>query len=172
VPDQAAVLRGLARDDLFTVVHEQVMTDTCRWADVVLPATAFLEHREVRRGYGVMRLFDSPAVATPPGEAWSNHQLFAALSARLGLDRPGDPRTEDEVVEAIFADDRDGAARAARGRRRRDADPCRAAACSSTCSRPPPTARSTCARPRSTPPAPAGLYHYQPDPATAAFRWR
>ena len=56
VPDQAAVLRGLARDDLFTVVHEQVMTDSCRWADVVLPATTFLEHREVRRGYGAMQI--------------------------------------------------------------------------------------------------------------------
>ena len=50
VPDQRAVERGLARDDLFTVVHEQVMTDTCRFADVVLPATAFLEHRDLRRG--------------------------------------------------------------------------------------------------------------------------
>jgi anaerobic selenocysteine-containing dehydrogenase len=112
VPDQAAVLRGLARDDLFTVVHEQVMTDSCRWADVVLPATTFLEHREVRRGYGAMRLYDSPAVAPAPGLAWSNHQLFGALLTRLGLDRAGDPRSEDEVVAAIFADDRDGHLRA------------------------------------------------------------
>ncbi|MEZ4398616.1 MAG: molybdopterin-dependent oxidoreductase [Kofleriaceae bacterium] len=108
VPDQAAVLRGLARDDLFTVVHEQVMTDTCRWADLVLPATAFLEHREVRRGYGAMRLYDSPAVAEPPGQAWSNHRLFGALLTRMGLDRPGDPRSEDELVAAILAEDRSG----------------------------------------------------------------
>ncbi|HVV81608.1 MAG TPA: molybdopterin-dependent oxidoreductase [Kofleriaceae bacterium] len=102
-PDQAAVLRGLARDDLFTVVHEQVFTDTCRWADVVLPATAFLEHREIRRGYGAMRLYDRPAVAKAPGLAWSNHQLFGALIDRLGLARPGDPTTEDELAAAIFA---------------------------------------------------------------------
>ncbi len=103
VPDQNRVLRGLARDDLFTVVHEQVFTDTCRWADVVLPATAFLEHREIRRGYGAMRLYDAPAVATPPGEARSNNQLFGALLERLGLWRDGDPMTDDELAGAIFA---------------------------------------------------------------------
>lgn len=102
VPDQNQVLRGLAREDLFTVVHEQVFTDTCRWADVVLPATAFLEHREIRRGYGAMRLYDSPAVATPPGEARSNNQLFGALLEKLGLWRDGDPMTDDELARAIF----------------------------------------------------------------------
>jgi anaerobic selenocysteine-containing dehydrogenase len=102
VPDQNRVLRGLAREDLFTVVHEQVFTDTCRWADVVLPATAFLEHREIRRGYGAMRLYDSPAVATPPGEARSNNQLFGALLEKLGLWRDGDPMTDDELAKAIF----------------------------------------------------------------------
>lgn len=102
-PDQAALLRELAREDLFVVVHEQVMTDTAQLADLVLPATAFLEHREVRRGYGVMRLYDSPAVATAPGQARSNHQLFGALLERMGLGRSGDPTTEDELVAAIFA---------------------------------------------------------------------
>ena len=92
------MLAGLARDDLFTVVHEQVFTDTCRWADVVLPATAFLEHREIRRGYGAMRLYDVAAVATPPGEARSNNQLFGALIERMGLGREGDPVTEDEIA--------------------------------------------------------------------------
>ena len=103
VPDQRRVLAGLARDDLFTVVHEQVFTDSCRWADVVLPATAFLEHREIRRGYGSMRLYDARPVATPPGEARSNNQLFGALIERLGLWRDGDPTTEDEIAAAIFA---------------------------------------------------------------------
>jgi anaerobic selenocysteine-containing dehydrogenase len=102
VPDQNRVLRGLAREDLFTVVHEQVFTDTCRWADVVLPATAFLEHRDIRRGYGAMRLYDSAAVATPPGEARSNNQLFGALLEKLGLWRDGDPMTDDEIAKAIF----------------------------------------------------------------------
>jgi anaerobic selenocysteine-containing dehydrogenase len=110
VPDQNRVLRGLAREDLFTVVHEQVFTDTCRWADVVLPATAFLEHREIRRGYGAMRMYDVPAVATPPGEARSNNQLFGALIERLGLARDGDPTTDDEIARAIFAAGGDGGA--------------------------------------------------------------
>ncbi len=102
-PNQVAIREQLARDDLFVVVHEQVMTDTARLADVVLPATAFLEHRELRRGYGAMRLYDSPAVAAPPGEAWSNNQLFGELLRRMELTRPGDPTTDEELVAAIFA---------------------------------------------------------------------
>lgn len=102
-PDQRAVIEQLSRNDLFVVVHEQVMTDTCQLADVILPATAFLEHRDLRRGYGTMRLFDSPAVATAPGEARSNNQLFGALLARLSLTRPGDAMTDGELVAATFA---------------------------------------------------------------------
>jgi anaerobic selenocysteine-containing dehydrogenase len=102
-PDQRVVIDQLGRDDLFVVVHDQVMTDTARLADVVLPATAFLEHRDVRRGYGTIRLFDSPAVATPVGESRSNNQLFGALLERLGLVRPGDTMTDDELVAQIFA---------------------------------------------------------------------
>jgi anaerobic selenocysteine-containing dehydrogenase len=102
-PDQAQLVRQLAREDLFVVVHEQVWTDTAKLADVVLPATAFLEHRDLRRGYGVMRMFDSPAVATAPGEARSNNQVFGALLERLGLVRPGDATTDDELVAATFA---------------------------------------------------------------------
>ena len=109
-PDQRAVIEQLSRDDLFVVVHEQVMTDTARLADIVLPATAFLEHRELRRGYGTMRMFDSAAVATPVGESRSNNQLFGALLERLGLVRPGDAMTDDELVAATFAASEHGAA--------------------------------------------------------------
>ncbi|MGE0546562.1 MAG: molybdopterin-dependent oxidoreductase [Kofleriaceae bacterium] len=101
-PDQRSVIEQLSRDDLFVVVHEQVMTDTAELADVVFPATAFLEHRELRRGYGTMRMFDSPAVATPPGEARSNNQLFGALLDRLGLTRPGDASSDEAIVERVF----------------------------------------------------------------------
>ena len=101
-PDQRGVLEQLGREDLFVVVHDQVMTDTARLADVVLPATTFLEHRELRRGYGMMRMFDSPAVATPVGESRSNNQLFGELLQRFGLVRPGDAMTDDAIVEHIF----------------------------------------------------------------------
>jgi anaerobic selenocysteine-containing dehydrogenase len=102
-PDQAGVIEQLSREDVFVVVHEQVMTDTARLADVVLPATAFLEHRDVRRGYGTMRLFDSKAVARAPGEARSNNALFGALLERLGLVREGDAMTDDAIVARILA---------------------------------------------------------------------
>jgi anaerobic selenocysteine-containing dehydrogenase len=102
-PNQAALIEELRRDDLFVVVHEQVMTDTAMLADVVLPATAFLEHREIRRGYGTMRMYDSPAVAEPAGQSRSNNQLFGALLEQMALVRPGDARDEDAMVRAIYA---------------------------------------------------------------------
>ncbi len=111
-PDQRGVIEELSREDLFVIVHEQVMTDTAQLADVVLPATAFLEHRELRRGYGTMRLFDSPAVADAPGEARSNNQLFGELLRRLDLVRPGDPMTDDELVAVTLATTPHGATHA------------------------------------------------------------
>jgi len=111
-PNQEGVLRGMARDDLFTVVHEQVMTDTARWADVVLPATVFLEHRELRRGYGAMRMYDAHAAATPAGEARTNNEVFGALIDRLELGVAGEPRTDDELVAAMLAGERGAEIRA------------------------------------------------------------
>lgn len=108
-PDQKTVIEQLSRDDLFVVVHEQVWTDTTKLADVVLPATTFLEHRELRRGYGNMRMYDSPAVIPAVGEARSNNQLFGALLHRLGLVRPGDAMTDDELVAKTFASSEQGA---------------------------------------------------------------
>jgi anaerobic selenocysteine-containing dehydrogenase len=103
VPEQNKVREGLLREDLFTVVHEQVMTDTVPYADVLLPATTFLEHAEARRSYGAMiAQFTQPVVA-PAGEARSNHWLFGQLCQRLGLSQPGDPETEAELVQAIVA---------------------------------------------------------------------
>lgn len=169
VPDQAAVLRGLARDDLFTVVHEQVMTDSCRWADVVLPATTFLEHREIRRGYGAMRLYDAPAVAEPPGQAWSNHRLFAALLERMGLVEPGDPMTEDAVADAIFAG-KDGAALRAQLAERGVASPAAPAPLLFVDVFPATADGQIELVPAALDAeAPLGLYGYQPDPGTAEF---
>jgi len=86
MPDQNRVLRGLEREDLFTVVFDQVMTDTARYADIVLPATTFLEHYDVARGYGSFALHLVQPVIDAEGEARPNADVFADLAARLGLD--------------------------------------------------------------------------------------
>jgi anaerobic selenocysteine-containing dehydrogenase len=102
MPNQEKVRRGLAREDLFTIVFEQVWTDTARWADLVLPATHFLEHEELVRGYGSLVLQRASAVAAPAGEARSNVEVFAEIGRRLGLARPGDPETADELAAALL----------------------------------------------------------------------
>lgn len=112
-PDQRLLVDELARDDRFVVVHDQVMTDTARLADVVLPATTFLEHREIQRGYGTLRMYDARPVVAPVGEARSNNQLFSALIARMGLARPGDATTDDAIADAIYASTPRGAERRA-----------------------------------------------------------
>ena len=85
-PDQGAVLRGLEREDLFTVVHEQVMTDTAKYADILLPATTFLEHWDLRVSYGSYAVGGVRPVVAPCGEALSNHELFARLGRAMGFD--------------------------------------------------------------------------------------
>ncbi len=104
-PDSAMVVRGFARDDLFTVVLEHFQTDTADFADIVLPATTQLEHLDVHTSYGhthVMR--NDPAIA-PLGECRPNAQIFRDLAARMGFDDP------------CFADDDAALARSAFSRR-------------------------------------------------------
>ena len=84
VPDQNAVLRGLAREDLFTVVFEQVMTDTARYADILLPATTFLEQHDIRVGYGNYVVGGIRPAIDPMGEAKPNDQVFALLARAMG----------------------------------------------------------------------------------------
>ena len=98
MPDQARVLRGLTREDLFTVVFEQVATDTVAYADVVLPATTFLEHYDIARGYGPISLQLTRPVVDPVGEARSNNDVFAELGTRMGLFADGDRRGELELL--------------------------------------------------------------------------
>ena len=86
MPDQNRVLRGLARDDLFTVVFDQVMTDSARWADVVLPATTFLEHYDVTHSYGLGALQLVQPVIEAVGESRPNAEVFAELARCLGVD--------------------------------------------------------------------------------------
>ncbi|HSK01451.1 MAG TPA: molybdopterin-dependent oxidoreductase [Kofleriaceae bacterium] len=170
-PDQRGVIEQLSREDLFVVVHEQVMTDTARLADVVLPATAFLEHRDLRRGYGTMRMFDSPAACTPPGEARSNNALFGALLERLGLVREGDAMTDDELVARTFAASPQGGELAgqlaARGVAAPPGDP-RPIAFADVFPDTP-DGKIHLVPPALDRAAPGGLYAYRADPATAAF---
>ena len=168
-PDQRRVLRGLEREDLFTVVFDQVMTDTARYADVILPATTFLEGYDIARGYGAISLRLGKPVVEPAGEARSNADVFSALLRALELDQPGDPSGElEEMLDVL-------------GRL------------------PPPLGADLSERGAATPPfdghpvqfatawpgtvdgkidlhpelldaeAPLGLYGYQPDPATPEF---
>jgi len=88
MPDQNRVLRGLAREDLFTVVFDQVMTDSARYADLLLPATTFFEHYDIAKGYGAYHLHLVRPVIDAIGEARPNHEVFRELGARLGLNEP------------------------------------------------------------------------------------
>lgn len=100
-PDQAKVIRGLLREDLFTVVHEQFMTDSADYADVVLPATTQLEHIDIHGSYGHHDvMLNTPAIA-PVAEARSNNDVFRALAGRLGFEPELFPDEETLIREAL-----------------------------------------------------------------------
>ena len=98
-PDQNQVRRGFAREDLFTVVHEQVMTDTARMADLVLPATMFVEHDDVYQAGGQQHILLGPKLIEPPGECRSNHDVVSALAARLGVEHPGFAMSARDLID-------------------------------------------------------------------------
>ena len=102
-PNQRLVVRGLERDDLFTVVFDQVMTDTARYADVILPSTTFLENYDLARGYGAISLQLARPVIEPVGEARSNAEVFGELLERLDVQEPSDPKGELEEMLDILA---------------------------------------------------------------------
>jgi anaerobic selenocysteine-containing dehydrogenase len=87
MPDQNRVLRGLQRDDLFTVVFDQVFTDTARYADVLLPATTFLENYDIARAYGPISLQLVRPAIEPVGESRPNPEVFSDLAERLDIGR-------------------------------------------------------------------------------------
>jgi anaerobic selenocysteine-containing dehydrogenase len=110
-PDQARVLEGLRRDDLFTVVLEQFMTDTATHADVVLPSTTQLEHLDLVFSWGHHYLtWNEPAIE-PLGEAKPNTEAFRLIAARLGLDDPCFRETDAELLDAALAGFDEGALR-------------------------------------------------------------
>jgi anaerobic selenocysteine-containing dehydrogenase len=103
LPDQQRVLAGLARDDLFTVVFDQVLTDTAAYADVVLPATTFLEHYDFAKAYGSMSLQLGRPVIEPVAEARPNADVFLDLVGRFDLAVAGDPQDELEQMLGVIA---------------------------------------------------------------------
>ena len=97
-PDSNKVLAGLRRTDLFTVVHEQFFTDTTDYADLVLPATTFLEHKELMGAYGHTVAQLSEQAIEPMGEARSNVWLFAELGRRMGFPEAAFRESEDDLI--------------------------------------------------------------------------
>jgi anaerobic selenocysteine-containing dehydrogenase len=102
-PNHHAVVRGLSRNDLFTVVHEQFLTDTCDYADIVLPATTFFEHKDLQTSYGHYYLQISNQAIEPLGEARSNVELFRALALRMGFDDDCFHESVDEIIDSALA---------------------------------------------------------------------
>ncbi len=102
-PETAKVRAGLAREDLFVCVHEQFMTETARMANVVLPATTFLEHDDLYLGGGHTFLQVARGVIEPPGECRSNHSVIRGLARRLGAKHPGFEMTAWELIDATLA---------------------------------------------------------------------
>ncbi|MGB3224681.1 MAG: molybdopterin-dependent oxidoreductase [Desulforhopalus sp.] len=101
-PDGSTVRRGLAREDLFTVVHEQVLTPTAKYADLLLPATTFLENLDIYTGYGHFYLGVAKPVIEPMGEAWSNFKLFQRLALKMGFDDPPFHQScEDRILDYL-----------------------------------------------------------------------
>ena len=168
-PDQKRILKGLEREDLFTVVFDQVMTDTAQYADVVLPATTFLENYELARGYGALSLRLGTPVIEPVGESRPNADVFGELLDRLDLRETADPNGElEEMLDVLGRlPAQIGANLSERGSATPPYD-----------GRP---VQFVTAWPRTVdqkvdlfPEAldtasPAGLYGYQPDPATAEY---
>ena len=98
-PNHNAVIRGLKRPDLFTVVHEQFFTDTTDYADIVLPATTFFEHKDLQKAYGHYYLQISNQAIEPIGECRSNVDVFRALAERMGLDDECFLQSDDEMID-------------------------------------------------------------------------
>jgi anaerobic selenocysteine-containing dehydrogenase len=101
-PDAGKVRRGLAREDLFTVVHDPFLSLTARYADIVLPAATYLETEDLYRAYGTYYLQYAPRAVAPQGEAWSNFRLAQGLAQRMELADPVFRMTPNEIASALL----------------------------------------------------------------------
>jgi anaerobic selenocysteine-containing dehydrogenase len=169
LPDQRRVIRGLEREDLFTVVFDQVLTDTAMYADVVLPATTFLEHYDFARGYGPITLQLGKPVIDSVGESRSNTDVFMDLARRLDLTIDGDPADDLEAMLGVLGELPQKVGDDLRDRWK--ADPPHGGRPIQFVDVFPKTGdRKVDLFPRELDKqAPMGLYGYQPDPATAEF---
>jgi anaerobic selenocysteine-containing dehydrogenase len=102
-PDLNKVHRGFNRDDLFICVHEQFMTETAMMADIVLPATMFLEHDDIYQGGGHQYIILGPKIVDAPGECRSNHDVVCALASRLGAEHRGFSMSPRELIDETLA---------------------------------------------------------------------
>ncbi len=170
LPAQQKIQTGMARDDLFTVVFDAVWTDSARQANVVLPATTFLEHHELGRGYGAMLLQRARPVVAPVADARPNYDVFADLVRRCGLARAGDPDGPDELVAALLQSTPQGPRLAAELASHDRAFPgCGPSPIQFVDVFPATPDRKAHLHPDNLDrEAPAGLYGYSPDPATSA----
>ena len=101
-PEQKLVRQGFAREDLFMVVHEQFMTETAEMADIVLPATMFMEHDDLYYGGGHQHISVGAKLIEPPGECRSNHEVLQGLGRRLNAVHPGFEMTPRELIDATL----------------------------------------------------------------------
>ncbi len=101
-PQHNDVIRGLQRPDLFTVVHEQFFTDTTDYADIVLPATTFFEHKDLQKGYGHYYLQVSNQAIDPLGECRSNVEVFRGLACRMGFEEECFRESVDEMIDGAL----------------------------------------------------------------------
>jgi anaerobic selenocysteine-containing dehydrogenase len=104
-PNHNEVIRGLQRPDLFTVVHEQFLTDTTDYADIVLPATTFFEHKELQTAYGHYFLQVSDQAIEPLGECRSNVEVFRALAEGMGFEDECFRESVDQMIDAALDSD-------------------------------------------------------------------
>jgi len=101
-PNHNEVIRGLKRPDLFTVVHEQFFTDTTDYADIVLPATTFFEHKDLQTAYGHYYVQVSDQAIEPLGECRPNVELFRALAARMGFNDSCFNESIDQMIDGAL----------------------------------------------------------------------
>lgn len=101
-PDSNRVRRGFAREDLFVATHEQFLTETARWSDIVLPATMFMEHDDLYQAGGHSHVQIGGKLIEPPGGCRSNHEVIQDLAARLGAKHRGFDMTAMQIIDATL----------------------------------------------------------------------